>query len=153
MPLRRLAAGIALVMCLYAPATAEMYKIDNPASNIYNPATRMNNPTPLSPPTQPVPPPTAPEVTKETEPAKQFKEHPQAQPKPATPHKRYKFKTVGEYIAAAKKAFTRDNYTEFLSITEEALRRINAGTLKASKTARQKLNKYKAVGYGLIHKD
>jgi hypothetical protein len=153
MPLKRFAAGIAIVICLYAPAAAEMYKIDNPASKIYNPATRMNNPNPLSPPTQPVPPPAASEVTIATEPAIQLKGHPQAQPKPTTPHKRYKFRTAGEYITAAKKAFNQDDYKEFLSITEEALRKINAGTLKASKAARQKLNKYKVVGYGLINKD
>ena len=150
MPLRTSAAGAAIVFCLHAPAMAEMYKIDNPASNIYNPATRMDNPNPLSPPTQPVPPPPAKELTKATEPAKQFKEQPEAQPNPAVPHKRYKFKTVGEYINAAKKAFNSDDYIEFVSITEDALRRINAGNLKASKAARQKLTKYKVVGYRLL---
>jgi hypothetical protein len=146
--MRRLAAGIAVVFCLHAPATAEMYKIDNPASNIYNPATRMDNPNPLSPPTQPVPQPTVPEATAATKPARQIKAQPQ--PRPAIPQKSYNFKTVSAYITAAKKAFAQDNYKEFLSITDDALKRINAGTLKASKKTRQKLARYKAFGYGLL---
>lgn len=144
----RLSAGIALVLCLQAPATAEMYKIENPASNIYNPATRMDNPKPLSPPTQPLPLPKAPEVTTTTLPVQQIKEQPQ--PKPAIPRKNYKFKTAEAYIDAANKAFIHEDYISFLSFTEDALRRINAGTLKASRKSKQKLDKYKAVGYGLL---
>lgn len=53
----------------------------------------------------------------------------------------------------AKKAFAQDDYLDFLSITEDALRRINAGTLKASKKAKQKLDKYKVFGYGLLEKN
>lgn len=172
MPLRKLTAGIAVLLCLHAPATAAMYTIDNPAekinnpadkmynpathvnnpaSNIYNPATRMNNPNPLSPPTQPVPPPTVPEATTTTKPAKQIKEQPKS--KPIIPQKSYYFKTVKAYINAAKKAFAQDDYREFVSITEDALRRINAGTLKASKKTRQKLAKYKVFGYGLLEKN
>jgi hypothetical protein len=150
MTLRRLATGIAAILCLNAPARAAMYKIDNPASNIYNPAARMNNPNPLSPPTQPVPQPTVTEVTT-TKPAKQIKEQPR--PKSTIPQKSYYFKTVRAYINAAKKAFVQDDYMEFLSITEDALRRISAGTLKASKKTERKLAKYKVFGYGLLEKN
>jgi len=128
-----------------------MYEIDNPASNIYNPATRMNNPNPLAPPTQPVPQPTVTEVTTGAKPARQIKEQPR--PKSAVPLKSYNFKTVRAYMNAAKKAFVRDDYPEFLSITEDALRRISAGTLKASKKTERKLAKYKVFGYGLLDKN
>jgi hypothetical protein len=37
-------------------------------------------------------------------------------------------------------------------ITEEALKRISAGTLKASKKEKQPLVKYKNAGYGLLGK-
>lgn len=151
MNLRRLATGIALMLCLNAHAWGAMYEIDNPASNIYNPATRMNNPNPLSPPTQPVPKPAATETTTVTKPAKQIKEQPR--PRSAIPQKSYNFKTVTAYINAAKKAFARDDYPEFLSITEDALRRISAGTLKASKKTERKLTKYKVLGYGLLEKN
>jgi hypothetical protein len=151
MTLRRLATGIAAILCLYAPARGALFEIDNPASNIYNPATRMNNPNPLSPPTQPVPQPTVREVTATTEPAKQIKE--QARFKASIPRKSYYFKTANAYINAAKKAFAHDDYVEFLSITEDALRRINAGTLKASKKAERKLARYKVFGYGLLEKN
>ena len=174
MPMRRSAAGIAIALCLHAPATAAMYtinnpadkisnpadkmynpatQVNNPASHVYNPATRMDNPNPLSPPTQPVPQPTATEVTPTTKPAQQIKEHPQAEPEPTIPQKSYHFKTVREYINAAKKAFAQDDYREFLAITEDALRRIRAGTLKASKVTRQKLTRYKSFGYGLLERN
>lgn len=148
MLLKRLATGIAVILCLNAPARGAMYEIDNPASNIYNPATRMNNPNPLSPPTQPVPKPTVTEVTTTTKPAKQSKEQPR--PNSVIPQKSYYFKTVTAYINAAKKAFARDDYMGFLSITEDALRRISAGTLKASKKTERKLAKYKVFGYELL---
>jgi hypothetical protein len=159
MTLRSLATGIAAILCLYAPARGAMYKIDNPAANIYNPATRMDNPNPLSPPTQPVPQPvpqpvsqpTVTEVTTTTEPAKQIKEQPR--PKPTVPQKRYYFKTASMYIVAAKKAFARDDYMKFISITEDALRRINAGTLKASKKTKLTLARYKVFGYDLLEKN
>jgi hypothetical protein len=125
---------------IYNPAT----NINNPASNIYNPASRMGNPNPLSPPTQPVP---------TTPPAEQVKEQLQTQPRFAIPHKHYHFKTVKAYIDEAKKAFNQDNYLRFISITEDALRRISAGTLKASEKTKQKLEKYKAFGYGLLEKE
>lgn len=120
---------------IYNPAS----KINNPASNIYNPASRMDNPNPLSPPTQPIP-------------ADQTKEL-HSKPKVTIPHKNYHFKTVKVYIREAKKAFNQDNYIRFLSITEDALRRINAGKLKASYKAKQKLEKYKLFGYGLLEKE
>lgn len=149
MQLKICATGVALVCCLHAPAMAEIYKIENPASNIYNPATRMENPNPLSPPTQNAPPQKAPV----TEPPKQLQGQQQAAPNLTIPHKKYKFKTAEEYIAAAKKAFNQDDYKRFLSITEDALRKIHDGTLKASKAARQRLNKYKVIGYRLLDKD
>ena len=151
MTMRRLASGIAVILCLNAPAMGAMYKIENPASNIYNPAARMDNPNPLSPPTQPVPQPTVKEVTTTTEPAKQIKEQPR--PKPTVPQKKYNFKTAGMYIVAAKKAFARDDYIEFISITEDALRRISAGTLKASKKTKLTLARYKVFGYNLLEKN
>jgi hypothetical protein len=151
MNLRRLAAGIALILCLNAPAWGAMYEINNPASNIYNPASRMNNPNPLSPPTQPVPQPTVTEATSATKPEKQSKEQPR--PRSTIPQKSYYFKTATAYINAAKKAFARDDYLEFLSITEDALRRISAGTLKASKKTERKLTKYKVLGYSLLEKN
>jgi hypothetical protein len=174
MPLIKLAAGIAVVLCLHSPATAAMYTIDNPAekisnpadkmynpatqvnnpaSKVYNPATRMDNPNPLSPPTPPVPQSTVTEGATTTKPAQQIKEQPQARPKAAIPQKSYYLKTVREYIAAAKKAFNREDYREFLSITEDALRRIRAGTLKASQKSKQTLAKYKVFGYGLLEKN
>jgi hypothetical protein len=42
---------------------------------------------------------------------------------------------------------------ELISITEDALRRINAGTLKASKKTERKLAKYKVLGYGLLEEN
>jgi hypothetical protein len=151
MTMRRLAAGIAAILCLNATARGAMYKIDNPASNIYNPATRMDNPNPLSPPTQTVPQPAVTEVSPATKPANQIKEQPRH--RSAIPKKSYYFKTSGAYINAAKKAFAGDDYIEFLSITEDALRRISAGTLKASMKTKQKLVRYKAFGYGLLEKN
>ena len=167
--MRRLTVIIALVLCLNAsaPATAAMYVIDNPAgkisnpagnmnspasqnnnpaANIYNPGARMDNRNPLSPPTK------APEPTASAASA------PAAAPQPAQrqryppeiPQKKYYYKTAGAYIRAAKKSFVKDDYVEFLSITEDALRRINAGTLKASANTRHKLNQYKVFGHGML---
>jgi hypothetical protein len=158
------AVGFAIFLCLYAPATAEMYtiknpaeKINNPAGTMYNPATQVNNPaaridnpSPLSTPTRPVPPTKATVVTPEPDTAKLIKEKPQLQPRPAIPEKWYNLKTAGAYIALANKAFVRDDYREFLAITEDALRRISAGTLKASNKMKQKLLKYGIIGYELL---
>ena len=157
----REAAGIvALLLVLQTPALSEMYtvdnpadkiknpankiynpatKIDNPASNIYNPASRMDNPNPISPPTP---------LSIE-----QIKEQLQLQYGITIPQKRYHFKTVKEYILEAKKAFNRDDYIEFLTITEDALRRIDIGKLKASGKAKQKLEKFQFFGYGLLEKE
>jgi hypothetical protein len=166
----RPAAGIVLMLCLNAPATAAMFGIENPAStmsnpadgmynpanqsknpasNIYNPADRTNSRNPLSPPTKAVrDEPAAKEVAAPQTPARQKTVPPQ--PKASVPQKNYHFKTVKGYMDAAKKSFAKDDYVEFVSITEDALRRIDAGTLKASPKARQKLIKYKALGYGLL---
>ena len=168
MTLIRLTTGIALlVIALHAPVMAANFtiddpadkidnpasriknpankidnpasRIDNPASNIYNPASQMTNPNPLSPPTQ-------------LQSAEQPKEQPQPQNEISIPQKHYHFKTVKAYILEAKKAFNEDNYTEFLSIAEDALRRINAGKLKASDKAKKKLEKYRTFGYELLEK-
>lgn len=172
MPLRRIIHVISAVICLNAPATAAMYTINNPAekitnpadkmynpatqvknpaANIYNPATRMNNPDPLSPPTQAEPQPAVTEATISKRPAKKIKELPAN--KANIPAKNYNFKTEREYVIAAKKAFVKDDYTEFISITEDALRRIRAGTLKASRKTKQQLTRYKVFGYGLLEKN
>jgi hypothetical protein len=168
MTMKKLASEMVIVLCLYAPAMAAMYTIDNPAekirnpadkmynpatqiknpaANMYNPATRMDAANPLSPPTQPVAEPATAEATKQR--AKQGK----VLLSPAVPQKNYYFKTVKEYVTAAKKAFAQDDYLEFLALTEDALRRIRAGTLQASKKTRQQLAKYKAFGYGLLEKN
>ncbi|MDO9307479.1 MAG: hypothetical protein Q7V04_00295 [Deltaproteobacteria bacterium] len=154
---RILACGVvAVVICLQTPAMPANFKIDNPAANIYNPATNMDNPSPISPPTQAIPKPEVIKVITEAVPVEQVKEQPrpkpqlQTPPKPAIPKKSYNFKTVGAYVNAAKKAFIQDDYREFISITENALGRIDAGTLKASKKTRQKLTNYRTFGYGLL---
>lgn len=154
----KILAGVvfAMVICLQSPAMPANFKIDNPASNIYNPASNMDNPSPISPPTQAVPKPEAVKVITEAVPAEQLKEQtrpqpqPQAPPKPAIPNKNYNFKTVAAYVNAAKKAFIQDDYREFIAITENALVRIGAGTLKASRKTRQKLTNYRTFGYGLL---
>lgn len=165
MTVKRLATVVAaLVLALHKPALSAMYtiknpadKINNPAEKIYNPATdikdpaatiynpaaRMDNPNPLSPPASPVP------VAKS---ADQINKQVQTKPKRSIPHKNYHFKTVKGYINAAKNAFIQDDYLKFLSITEDALRRIQAGTMKTSEKAKQKLEKYRVFGYGLLEK-
>lgn len=165
MSLKRCLAGCAALFLLCLPAAADMYSIqnpagkinnpadkmynpatqvNNPAANIYNPASRMLGPDPLSPPTQPL----VTEAAPTARPEKRGKD--QQRLKPVIPRKSYYYKTVGKYISSAKKAFTRDDYTEFLAITEDALRRIHAGTLKASTKTRQKLVNYRKFGYGLL---
>jgi len=131
---------------IYNPAG----NIKNPAANIYNPATQMDNPSPISPPTQPIPRPEAAKPVPEALPPKQIKEPPKPLPRLVIPRKRYSFRTAAAYLAAAKNAFNRDNFVEFVSITEDALRRIDGGTLPASKKTKQKLLKYRAFGYGLL---
>jgi hypothetical protein len=156
----------AIVICLYRPALSAVYTIDNPAdkiknpaekiynpasdiknpaSNIYNPASRMEDPNPLSTPNQTVSDPT---VTK----AVPASEQPMLKSKRGIPIKYYDFKTVTLYIVAIKKAFNKDDYIEFLSLTEDALRRIGEGTLKASTKTKLKLKKYRKFGYGLLEK-
>lgn len=168
MSVKRSAAGIAVLLCaLQAPAMSANFAIDNPADkirnpagkiynpatevnnpalHIYNPAARINDPNPLSPPTQPV----VPEEVPPTRSAGQGKELSLPRSSPAVPHKNYRLTTVGAYIIAAKKAFTRDNYREFIAITEDALRRISAGTLRSSQKSKQILNRYQKFGYGLL---
>jgi hypothetical protein len=172
MKLLRLAAGVTVfVVSLHTSALSALYKIDNPAdriknpaeniynpaseiknpaANIYNPASRMNDPNPLSPPTQAVPQTPATEALTVASPVEKRKEKPARKPRQAIPHKSYHFKTVKAYLVAAKKAFNRDDYREFLSITEDALRRIRAGTLQASAEIQQRLTRYETFGYGLL---
>ena len=168
--MRRVTVMITLVLCLNAsaPARAAMYVIDNPASkisnpadnmnnpatqsnnpaaNIYNPGARMDNRNPLSPPTK-APEPAA-SAAATAAPASQPAQKRQRY-QPEIPQKKYYYKTAGAYIRAAKKAFIKDDYLEFLSITEDALRRINAGTLKASAQTRHKLNQYQVFGHGML---
>lgn len=165
-------AGFAVAVCLIAPATAAMYvienpaakivnpadtmynpasQVNNPAATIHNPAARMDNPNPLSPPTPVVTPPAAVEPKAVPRPAKQILV--QKQLKPEIPQKNYNFKSVKAYVQAAKKAFVRDNYTEFISITEDALRRIQSRTLTSSQKTRQQLEKYRNFGYVLLDKN
>jgi hypothetical protein len=139
---------------IYNPA-GKMYNpasdIKNPAATIYNPAANMDNPNPLSPVTPPVArQPDSVETTRTTE---QIKTPPQFPTKVSILHKRYHFKTEKAYISAAKKAFNRNDYAEFVSIAEDALRRIDAGTLRASTKTKQMLVKYRKFGYGLMEKD
>jgi hypothetical protein len=159
MPMRRVAAGVVVALCLNASASAEMFKIENPASTIYNPADRMNDPNPLSPPTQPVPPPAAPKETTATPaatttapppPEQQVKEQRVPYRKRAVPHKRYSFKTAKAYLSAADKAYNKGDYRRFLSLSEDALNRIRAGTLTASQKTKQKLVRNRAIGRGLL---
>jgi hypothetical protein len=139
---------------IYNPA-GKMYNpasdIKNPASTIHNPAAHMDNPNPLSPVTQPDPQTTGTKGTT-TQVAEPVKVTSQPDLKAAFPHKSYHFKTEKAYLAAAKQAFLRDNFREFISITEDALRRIDAGTLRASNKFKQLLAKYKKFGYGLLEK-
>ena len=148
--MRRLVAGIAIVLFFHTAAKAAMNPINNPATNIYNPASRMDNPDPLSPPTQPVPELKTTEVTPVAPPipaAQRIKAQPQPQKKPGIPQKRYSHKTVAAYLGAAKKSFARKDYGELLFITEDALGRISAGTLKASRKTKQQLVNYNKIGY------
>lgn len=172
MVMRSLSVSIALVLCIGAPVSAAMFtinnpaenisnpadkmynpatQVNNPASNIYNPANRTNNPNALSPPTQKPPQPSATDGIVTARSAELSKDQPRA--KPVIPHKSYNFKLARTYITAAKKAFVQDEYIEFLSITEDALRRINAGSLKASRKTKQRLAKYKELGYGLLEQE
>lgn len=123
---------------IYNPAG----NITNPAVKITNPAGQMANPNPLSPGAKPAvqavvqPPPVA------------------AKPvPPAVPKKYYTFKKVSEYLDAAKKAFVKDDYIEFVAVTEDALRRIKSGGLKSSRKKIRQLEKYKLFGYSMLTTD
>lgn len=130
---------------MYNPAT----DIKNPASTIYNPASRMDNPNPLSPVN---PQPAVPKEAAKTPPAGSVQEQ-SARSRPPVMQRNYNLKTVGAYIIAAKKAFRCDNYREFIAISEDALRRIDAGTLRSSQKTKQTLIGYRKFGYGMLDKD
>ena len=153
MPMRRVGAGIVVVLCLNVSAMAEIFKIENPASNMYNPADRMSDPNPLSPPAQPVLRPTAPKevVTTTAPPPEQVREQ-HATYQGAVPRKRSSFTTAKFYLAAADNAYNKGDYGRFLSMSEEALSRIRAGTLTASKKAKQKLARNRTLGRKLLGK-
>jgi hypothetical protein len=131
---------------MYNPAT----HIKNPAATIYNPADRMDNPSPLSPVNPAIAKPPVTNTIPAAVPAEQMGNRPLSRATAAVPVKKYQYKTVAAYIAAAKKAFVRDDYREFVAITDDALRRIRAGTLKASNSSKQKLLKYKTFGQSLL---
>jgi hypothetical protein len=82
--------------------------------------------------------------------AEQIGNRPLSQATVAVPIKKYQFKTVAAYFTAAKKAFGRDDFSEFVAIADDALRRIGAGTLNASSRSKQKLLKYKAFGQSML---
>jgi hypothetical protein len=150
MPMRRVGAGIVVALCLNTSAMAEMFKIENPASNIYNPAERMNDPNPLSPPNQPVPQPTAPIDT--TPPQEQVKEQRVPHQERAVPHNSSSFTTAKAYLTAANTAYNKGDYRRFLTMSEEALSRIRTGTLTATKKAKQKLLRNRDLGRKLLEK-
>lgn len=154
MPMRRVGAGIVVALCLNASAMAEMFKIENPASNIYNSADRMSGPNPLSPPTQPVPQPTAPKeaTTTTPPPPEQVREQRAPHQERAVPHKSTFFTTANAYLAVADKAYNKGDYSRFLTMSEEALSRIRTGTLTATKKAKQKLLRNRALGRKLLEK-
>jgi len=155
MPMRRVGAGIVVALFLNASAMAEMFKIENPASNIYNPADRMNDPNPLSPPTQPVPQSIAPKeaTTATPPPPEQVREQRATHQERAVPHKSSSFTTVKAYLTAANKAYNKGDFKRFLTISEEALSRIRTGTLTASKKAKQKLARNSVLGRKLLGKE
>lgn len=155
MSVLKITAVIAGLCCLNGPATAAMFVIENPAGQISNPAATMDNPAPhpANPATNVYHPVAAtdnrkvPTLPAATEPA------PPAQPVKAQPElkqKKYHLKSVKAYIAAAKRSFVMDDYAEFIAVTEEALRRIDAGTLKVTKQSEDILVKYRVIGYVLL---
>lgn len=168
MSMIKIAAGIAAIFWLSTPATAAMYRIENPADTIknpadkmYNPATTKNNPSAniqnpasgmddpdaLAPPGKPG---TAPRVAKVSGTAsKQSKD----QPGPHTtvvPRKNHHFKNVSTYLKTAERSFALEDHLGLISISEDALRRIAAGTLKASKKTKKTFLMYQAYGYAAL---
>jgi hypothetical protein len=153
--------GTSLLVCMFSSAIAADYTIHNPADKIRNPAERMYNPAadiknPAAVITNPAaqmttnPNPLPSVVPPVVVPAEQGQQEVKKRVVPVVPKKYYTFKKVREYLDAAKKAFVKDDYQEFTAITEDALRRIDAGSLKASAKTRKKLDKYKVFGYSLL---
>jgi hypothetical protein len=147
--MKRILLLSALLAAAVSTAGAANYTINNPAGNIVNPAGSMANPAEqLANPNPLVPMPTqTPQPVVQVKPAAE---------KPALPlvmAKYYTFKRVKDYLDAAKKAFARDDYTEFTTLAEDALRRINSGGLKASRKTIRKLEKFRDFGYALLAKD
>ncbi len=142
---------ILLALQIASTVSAGVNPIQNPATNIYNPASRMDNPNPLTPPS-PVTPPEPPvkNVIIAPEPVVQTQPKAEPPPKQVVAPKSYNHKTVKAYINAANRAYANSNNLEFLSITEEALRRINSGTLKATEKSRQTLENYKKLGNRIL---
>lgn len=116
--------------------------ITNPAVKITNPAGQMANPNPLAPVVK--------TVTQTVEQPGPVAAKPAT---PVVPKKYYTFKKVSEYLVAAKKAFVKDDYIEFVAVTEDALRRIKSGGLKSSGKTIRKLEKYRLFGYSMLTTD
>ncbi len=152
-----------LLTAAVSSAVAANYTISNPADKIVNPAGRISNPAekmynPASNIANPAeqlanPNPVIPVQTKIPLPVGQAKLAAEKPALPVVPAKYYTFKKVKEYLEAAKKAFGKDDYTEFTTLSEDALRRINSGGLKASRKTIKKLEKFRTFGYALLAKD
>lgn len=155
MSVLKITAVVAGLCCLNGPATAAMFVIENPAGQISNPAARMYNPAThtanpavniynpvLATDNRKVPP--TPAATEPAPPTRPVKAQPELK------QKKYHLKSVKAYIATAKRSFVIDEYAEFIAVTEDALRRINTGTLKASRQSEEMLVKYRAIGYVLL---
>jgi len=54
---------------------------------------------------------------------------------------------------AAKKAWDRKDARQVIVLTEDALRRIETGSLKTSRKIRQKLLEYRSIGYEGLPRD
>jgi hypothetical protein len=163
---KRLAAGLVIVLAVSSPAMAAMYVIDNPASRIDNPASKMSNPAakesnpaagiynpaartnsanPLAPVTPPQPQ-RPPDAKSANVPANSGGS---PQVKPAA-RESYRFRTAKQYIKAAQRAFVNDDYQRFITISEDAIGRIRTGTLKASSKEKAKLERYRTFGRALL---
>ena len=164
--LRGFLIAVATLISLTGMAVAANYNINNPADKINNPASKIANPAdkiynpssninnPASTVTNPAAQLTNPSPLSVAQPA--VKQAEQVTPGvdrrllPVVEKKYYTFKKVKEYINAAKKAFVKDDYPEFIAIAEDALQRINSGSLRASVKTKNKLNKYREFGYSLM---
>ena len=161
--MRVLATVIAIMTTIATSLMAADYTIRNPADKIDNPAGRMSNPAetihnPAANITNPSdqlanPDPVRPLRQTEAKPKEAAAPATPTPAPPVVPARYYTYKRVREYLDAAKRAFGKDDYLEFTALTEDALRRINSGGLKASKKTVRKLEKFKAFGYAMLTRD